>query len=128
MELTEEQKINKQIQDAKGGKSKLSPFNTNLISDGYHTFGELYEHRIELWITLCRTYAEEFSNGYDVWKTNIKDGWFILGINKEKGEQMTYHLPESKWKETEFAEVLESDGYEFDGHTSADVLERLKQL
>lgn len=24
------------------------------VSDGYHTFTELYEHRCTLWITLCR--------------------------------------------------------------------------
>jgi hypothetical protein len=26
--------------------------NTNQISDGYHTFGELYDHRISLFIAL----------------------------------------------------------------------------
>ncbi len=31
-----------------------------------------------------------------------------MGIGKEKGEQITYHLPLSKWDETNFAETLES--------------------
>lgn len=30
---------------------------TGKTSDGYHTFDELYEHRITLWIALCRTQA-----------------------------------------------------------------------
>ena len=68
-----------------------------------------------------------------VWKTrmhsdgSVWDGWFILGIGEEPGKQITYHLPESKWDECIFAdEYIKAP--EWDGHTSADVLERLKQL
>lgn len=115
-----------------------STVDKNLISDGYHTFGELYEHRIELFLTVCRlVWHEEHQHGgsdeESVWKTKIHsdgtswDGWFLLGIGKEKGKQMTYHLPISKWKDCEFAEVLDI-APEFDGHSSADVLERLKNL
>lgn len=108
---------------------------TNEISDGYHTFGELYEHRITLYIALCkwvRSFMYREGNG-DVWRSKLHsdgssfDGWFILGINKEKGEQITYHLPLEKWNETGFAETLEK-APEFDGHTSEDVLERIKKL
>jgi hypothetical protein len=95
-------------------------FDTNLISDGYHTFGELYEHRIALFIALCRF------NAHYCFRTPEKDGWFILGINTDRSKQITYHLPASKLSEVEFAEVLQD--YKFDGHTSADVLERLKSL
>lgn len=106
------------------------------ISDGYHTFDELYEHRITLFIALLRTCAA----WYDMegakeqpWRSKLHsdgssyDGWFILGIYKDKGYQITYHLPDSKWEETDFAETLEK-APEFDGHTSEDVLERLKNL
>ncbi len=55
------------------------------------------------------------------------DGWFILGIAKAKGYQITYHLPMSEWENTEFAETLET-APEWDKHTSADVLERIKTL
>lgn len=104
---------------------------TGKISDGYHTFDELYEHRITLFIALCKNL-----DGYkyaNAWRSKLHsdgtsfDGWFILGINKEKGEQITYHLPISKWEETNFAEDLEK-APEWDGHTSNDVLERLKKL
>lgn len=60
----------------------------NKISDGYHTFGELYEHRIALFIALCRA-IEGTEN--DAWKMPPKDGWFLMGIGKEKGKQITYH-------------------------------------
>lgn len=109
---------------------------TNLISDGYHTFGELYEHRIQLWIALCKAehlvkYYENYAN--PVWRSlshsdgSSLDGWFILGINNSRTGQITYHLPISKWDECSFAETLDK-APEFDGHTSADVLERLKSL
>ena len=105
---------------------------TNKISDGYHTFEQLYEHRVILYMALCQM-IEKYRH-YDnihIWMSELHsdgskfEGWFILGINSKKGEQISYHLPMSKWNAcTEFAEVL---GYapEFDGHTSDDVLARL---
>lgn len=128
---TTEEIINQEIKNSK--------LDTNLISDGYHTFGELYEHRITLFIALCKL-MEQYSdivNGYDpspkpVWKSkahsdgSVWEGWFILGMGKNRNGQITYHLPISKWDECNF-EILEK-APEWDGHTSADVLERLKNL
>lgn len=135
---------------------------TMIVSDGYHTMDELYEHRIALWIKVCKFYyflnilaprvskkdtisvstkPEDQPNPRDifvvenlpVWRSKLHDdgsefeGWFILGIGKEKGKIMTYHLPNIKWDEVSFAETLDR-APEFDGHTAADVLERLKTL
>jgi hypothetical protein len=103
------------------------------ISDGYHTFDELYEHRITLYIALCRWLFNALAKRSDVWRSQVHsdgsnyDGWFLLGINKEKGKQITYHIPNERWEETEFAETLDK-APEFDGHTSADVLTRIKSL
>ncbi len=109
---------------------------TNLISDGYHTFGELYEHRITLFIALCRLLKNQYKLQYDgqgVWRSrahsdgSVWDGWFILGIFQGKDQQITYHLPMDKWNETDFATTLDK-APEWDGHTSSDVLIRLKNL
>jgi hypothetical protein len=105
------------------------------VSDGYHTFDELYEHIITLFIELCRQVRFwNKSNPKAVWcSTKHSDGstfgdWFVLGISKEKGKQITYYLPARFWSEvTDFAEILEQ-APEWDGHTPADVLERLKML
>lgn len=100
------------------------------ISDGYHTFDELYEHRITLYIALCKRLE---NTTLQPWRTKVHsdlsvwDGWFLLGIGTDPGEQITYHLPIEKWEEASFAIELER-APDFDGHTSADVLERLKQL
>ena len=100
--------------------------------DGYHTFTELYEHRITLWIALCRQLVKNnFFN--PVWRSEVNgdgtkwDGWFILGFVDDNGKQITYHLPIEKWNETSFAETIDK-APDFDGHTSDDVLERLKKL
>lgn len=102
-------------------------------SDGYHTFDELYEHRITLYIALCRNLFPKL--GGNIYRTRLHsdgssiEGWFILGIFSQRGQQITYHLPDSRWDETNFCEyTTRTRAPEFDGHTSADVLERLKRL
>jgi hypothetical protein len=101
---------------------------TGNISDGYHTFTELYDHRITLYIALCKELA-----GLYVWRSKLHsdgtsfDGWFILGISDEKGKQITYHIPLEKWNDCNFA-CDRDKAPEFDGHTSQDVLERIKNL
>jgi hypothetical protein len=99
------------------------------ISDGYHTFTELYDHRITLFIALCKALKDKEY----IWRSQLHsdgsniDGWFVLGIRDLPGKQMTYHLPNERWDETNFVEERKK-APEFDGHTSQDVLERLKNL
>jgi hypothetical protein len=106
---------------------------TNEISDGYHTFGELYDHRISLFIALARRYSGHPKMKGEVWRSqNHSDGsgisgWFILGMFTKASKQITYHIPISRWTECGFAEILKF-APEWDGHTSKDVIERLKNL
>jgi hypothetical protein len=100
----------------------------NRVSDSYHTFGELYRHRVMLYICLCSMIAR-----HKIWRSKLHsdgtfyDGWFLLGVNVEQGQQITYHLPMDVWNLTNFAVELEQ-APEYDGHTSEDVLERLQSL
>ena len=112
---------------------------TGETSDGYHTFNELYEHRITLYIALCkqlegkRYYNAEGNRQEGVWKSKVHsdgtvwEGWFLLGIFSEPGKQITYHLPLDRWKECEFVTTLDI-APDFDGHTPQDVLQRIKAL
>lgn len=100
------------------------------ISDGYHTFDELYEHRIRLFIALCSSLRYQ-----EVWVSKkhhdgtSMEGWFIMGIGAAKGKQISYHLPEKYLKECTARFALhEHAPYKWDGHTSEDVLKRLKYL
>lgn len=112
--------------------------------DGYHTFEELYDHRITLFIALCRVLLREseelylngpstpYRNG-GVWRSKLHhdgssfDGWFVMGIRTDFTHQISYHLPLSRWDETDFAYTYKK-APEWDGHTPADVLARLKSL
>lgn len=100
------------------------------VSDGYHTFDELYDHRIMLWIKLC----EAISEHKYVWASvKHSDGstfgdWFVLGVNDKKGEQITYHIPARYWNDVcEFANILKK-APDFDGHSSRDVIDRLRGM
>lgn len=111
-------------------EAKKEGFDIGKISDGYHTFDELYEHRISLFMCLCKYIADQHDT---VWKSKVHsdgsvyEGWFIMGINTKKGKQISYHLPMDKWGECWMAKELDK-APEWDGHTSADVLERLNNL
>src|SRR5438094_395930 len=101
---------------------------TGSISDGYHTFDELYDHRITLFLALCRHIifkprwkALKHADGSSI------DGWFIVGIGMEPGEQITYHVPLLRWPEAAFLQELDH-APPWDGHTAQDVLDRLKKL
>lgn len=94
-----------------------------LISDGYHTFDELYYHRMILFLTLCKIYK---SLAWKSWKHDdgtMFDNSFIVGIETPLG-QYTYHYNEGFYymfdvEELEFAP-------KWDGHKPEDVTRLLK--
>ena len=96
------------------------------MSDGYHTFDELYEHRCLLWINLL---LSDGCPGQARWCKDHFKGWDLLACYGPTNEfQMSYHVPmkyrhlyEPYIKEVT-KEYVESV---FDGHTSKDVAERL---
>lgn len=96
------------------------------VSDGYHTFNELYEHRVRLFSTLMHAFPDlswwsrKHSDGEE-W-----EGWILAGITTPVGE-ITYHLPESEIEILPEGTELEL-GKEWDGHTAEDVLTRLFAL
>ena len=62
------------------------------MSDGYHTFDELYEHRNWLFLCLAAEYRwiSWFSQLHE--DGTSLDGWFIAGIEFTRGP-ITYHIP-----------------------------------
>lgn len=105
------------------------------VSDGFHTFNQLYEHRNLIFCFLLTLIYRENLSKFQVWKSlKHSDGtmfdsnngdWFIAGLSDETGSrQITYHMSKSRYwglldiPEREFAP-------EYDGHSPDDVLERL---
>lgn len=94
------------------------------LSDGYHTFNELYHHRAVLFSVILN------QNKDVAWKAKkhhdgtMYDGMFIVGINTPQG-QYSYHYDLNLWslfdiKELEYAP-------EWDGHKPKDI-DRLQSL
>lgn len=108
--------------------NKLSiPCETGEVSDGYHTFNELYDHRCTLFLALMASnpalsWVSKKHHDESEWS-----GWFIAGMDLPTGT-VTYHLPDSMWVAAgkTGASILES-GKEWDGHTAADVVTRLRE-
>lgn len=98
------------------------------VSDGYHTFGELYDHRRALTAVL----AAAASTADDSWRSKahhpdddpmFEGGYFIVGIRLPTGT-ITYHYKLKHWDE--FAAVPELEhAPKWDGAAPADTVTRL---
>lgn len=109
-------------------------FEKGKISDGYHTFDELYEFRKVYNAALFNILALP-SAGYDynVHKSLkhhdgelcFGGGWFIVMAELPTG-QVSNHYEVKDWDLFKCKEVEKAA--EWDGHTSEDVLNRLKSL
>jgi hypothetical protein len=93
-------------------------------SDGYHTFNELYAHRRALTAALASTLPDL------AWRSKLHhdgtmfEGMFIVGFDLPGIGQVSYHYDLEHWDE--FAAVEERRrAPEWDGHTPADVVDRL---
>ena len=96
--------------------------------DGYHTFEELYEHRIALFIALMKQMPDKSwrANNHDD-GTNL-EGWFIAGIHLSTGD-ISYHLPNGMWQALDNLGIKTTNkAPKWDGHTAQDVINRLTGL
>lgn len=96
------------------------------LSDGYHTFNELYHHRAILFSVICNSMPEK------AWKSKLHDtgdmfdGMFIVGIETPEG-QATYHYDIVPYWDMFKVKELEK-APKWDGHTPQDAIERISKL
>lgn len=93
--------------------------NVGKISDGYHTFDELYYHRMILFLALQKAYIDK------AWKSKLHhngtmyDNYFIVGVETPEG-QYSYHYHMMYWEL--FKEIKEEEkAPEWDGHKPEDI-------
>jgi len=105
------------------------PVDPSQISDGYHTFEELYEHRHALTLSLMKARPDLFwySRRHNDGELCFGDGsWFILGAELPVAGGITYHLPMRLWDAATLTGATELKiGRHWDGHTATDVANRL---
>jgi len=109
-------------------------FDANLISDGYHTFGELYDFRKLYNAVLFNEWAAQ--GKYKVHKSlRHSDGkycfdcggeWFIVVAELPAG-QISNHYKIEDWDLFQ-CEAKDKALLPYDGHTAQDVLQRLEAL
>lgn len=122
--MSEIDKINSMIQINKKQKN----ISTKEISDGHHTFGELYEHRIILFCTLCNLLPNiswKSKKHYDEENDPMYEDSFIAGINTPDGIA-TYHIKLQYWELFEVIELERAPKY--DNYGNEEVLQRIKSL
>lgn len=104
---------------------------TGKVSDGYHTFDELYDHRCLLFLAFLHAIYDGFM-GDSAWKSRKHhdgssfEGWFIAGLHLPvPAGQISYYIPEKYWDLCDAPE--RETAPEWDGHTSADVIHRVQE-
>lgn len=98
----------------------------NDMSDGYHTFDELYEHRILLYLLWL---VEEKGGGQNrdvYWVKDHFPDWDLVATNVGT-QQISYHVPIS-YRDVLQKHFVQRDTLDhvWDGHTSADVADRMR--
>lgn len=93
------------------------------MSDGYHTFNELYHHRAVLFSVICNARPDL------AWKSKLHDtgdmyeGMFIVGIETKEG-QATYHYDIDPYWDMFNVPVLDRAPV-WDGHTPQQAIDRI---
>lgn len=96
------------------------------LSDGYHTFDELYYHRMMLFSIICNTYNDK---AWKSWKHSdgdnpMYDNMFIVGITTPEGDY-SYHYDSEYWDKFQVKELDRAP--KWDGHIPEDI-RRLESL
>ena len=96
------------------------------ISDGYHTFKELYHHRAILTAVVCHNYKDRCWKSLKHSDGTMYPGMFIVGINTPEGPA-TYHYDcDPYWFMFDVKELPKAP--EWDGHTPDDAIKRIESL
>jgi hypothetical protein len=98
---------------------------TDAISDGYHTFGELYAHREALTAALIAT------GKFPAWRSRAHHpddspcfpGYFIVGVELPTGT-ITYHYPDAQWDDFHWGTDDLDHAPKWDGATADDTVTR----
>lgn len=106
-------------------ESKKDGWSTKGISDKWHTFEELYYHRMILFLALQKCYPKQSWKSKQHHDGTMFEDSFIVGIETEEG-QYSYHYNLKYWDMFKDIKELEK-APEYDGHKPEDI-ERLLNI
>lgn len=88
------------------------------ISDGSHTFDELYYHRMVLFSVICNTHKSISWKSWLHHDDTMYDDYFIVGMTTDEGDY-TYHYHKDYWDMFDVKELPKAPIW--DGHEPKDV-------
>ena len=88
------------------------------ISDGYHTFKELYDQRAHLWATILNANPDISWKSHKHEDGSMFDDMFIAGIDTPDG-QYTFHIDDEWWDLFDIKEMPNAPHW--DGHLPSDI-------
>lgn len=91
---------------------------TGETSDGYHTFNELYHHRMVLFSIICNTNKDKAFKSKLHADGTMFDDYFIVGVETPQG-YYTYHYHMDNWDRFQVQELERAP--EWDGHQPCDI-------
>lgn len=95
------------------------------VSDGYHTFNELYYHRMMLFAVICNTYKTRAWKSWQHDDGTMYDNYFIVGVETAL-DDYTYHYHKDHWEMFKVREIEHAP--KWDGHTSKDITRLLSLI
>ena len=101
------------------------------LSDGYHTFNELYDYRMIYNALLVNEYAKQGlynchkSKRHSDGEECFGGGWFIVSMTLPTG-QVTNHYELKDWDKFKCEERERAD--KWDGHTPQEAFQRMKDF
>ena len=107
------------VDDMRGDVIDAPAADVEKMSDGYHTFADLYEQRLILSAALAKNNPHAWkSKRHEDGSVPFGGGWFIMGFDTDEG-CYTYHYELKDWDLFQCKEL--DKGKPWDGHTSKDV-------
>lgn len=106
-------------------EGKEQGFSTKGISDKWHTFGDLYYHRMILTYVVLKNYPSLSWKSKQHHDGTIFDDSFIVGISTPEG-QYSYHYHLEHWGLFDIRELDKAP--EYDGHKPADITRLISLL
>ncbi len=106
----------------------MGVISTKDISDGHHTFRELYLQRLIMFCTICNCFPDlsfKSRKHYDEQNDPMFNGDFIAGINTPQGIA-SYHIKLEYWDLFDIPEIDRAPKY--DNYTPDDVMSRILSL
>lgn len=105
---------------------RSKPFDQDKVSDGFHTFEELYDHRAILFSVICNLFSSRAWKSKFHYDGTMYPGYFIVGIDTPEGQASYHYRIDPYWDYFNVKEVEKAPPW--DGYTSKESVDRIGNM